>query len=579
MRFIQQSLYSGLKILAVALIAVTLGGCDEAGTPSLTYDEAVGKLAGLKANVDWSNDPVNGTAIVPLRPEADIKKTLPDIGEFPLTVDPVVTRGDVVVEIFVTTIRGWGSVVGGRERPADGLVSEIARAFNQSDQRLIGGKRARVRVRYIASGTAYQVIASGKYMPDAYSPVHHLWIRMLEANGVPVTRIRESMAMSAGGVVVRNADAERLRSIHGDLDVKAIIDEVVQGNMAMGYSNPFASSTGLNFLVTVLSTFAGGDETAMLSPAVEDTFRKFQQNVPFIALTTVEMRESVLREGGSLDAFVMGYQSYISTRQLQTGFEFIPFGVAHDQPLHAVGNPGPAKLEALELFARFAERPEYRKLAGEYGWNRPLANDFTPTVAIPSGDTLIQVQKFWKDKKDAGRPVAAVFVGDVSGSMAGTRLNGVKQALISGSEFIGTENRIGLVTFSDDVRVVLPLGEFDLKQRSRFVAAVQDMNTGGGTAMYNGIVVALSMLVEEQQNNPDIKPMLIVLSDGDTNRGYEFRHLDDVIAGLGIPVHTVGYEADLAELKKLAGLVEATAMKAGEDNVLYKLVNLFTVKM
>ena len=579
MRTTRNSLKIALYFLTAAVIAVTIVGCDELDTPALTHDEAVRELAELKADVAWSNDTVTRKARVPLRPEADIKDTLPPIGEFPFTVDPVAAAGDVVVEIFVTTIRGWGSVVGGRQRPADGLVTEIARAFNDSDQRLIGGRQAKIRVRYIASGTAYQFIASGKYTPDAYSPVHHLWIRMLEANGVAVTQIRESMAKSAGGVVVRAADARRLRSTHGNLDVKAVIDEVVQGNMAMGYTNPFASSTGLNFLVTVLSTFAEGDEAAMLSPAVEDTFRKFQQNVPFIALTTVEMRESVLQEGGSLDAFVMGYQSYISTRQLQTGFEFIPFGVAHDQPLYAVGNPGPAKLEALELFARFAERPEYRKLANDYGWDRPLANDFTPSVPMPSGDTLIRAQKFWKDKKDAGRPVAAVFVSDVSGSMAGSRLNGVKQALIAGSEFIGPENRIGLVTFSDDVRVVLKVGEFDLNQRSHFVAAVQDMDTGGGTAMYNGVVVALSMLVEAQGNNPDIKPMLIVLSDGETNRGYEFRQLDEVIAGLGIPVHTVGYEADLDELKRLARLVEAVAMKAGEDNVVYKLANLFTVKM
>ena len=36
----------------------------------------------------------------------------------------------------------------------------------------------------------------------------------------------------------------------------------------MGYTDPFASSTGLNFLVTVLQSFANGEETRMLSPDV-----------------------------------------------------------------------------------------------------------------------------------------------------------------------------------------------------------------------------------------------------------------------------------------------------------------------
>ena len=575
MNTIRKIMVHGLTAITV-LAVLSIAGCDD--DPPLTREQAVTRLDLLESNVNWLNVPGTRTAIVRLNPRPKIEQTLPGIGKYPLTVDPAVASGDVVVEIFVTTIRGWSPAVGGRTRTADGLTTEIAQAFNESDQRLIGGGRAKVRVRYIASGTAYQFMASGKYMPDAYTPVHHLWIRMLDANGIAVTKIRESMAKSTGGIVVKNEIAERLRSTHGDLDVKTVINEIVQGDLSMGYTNPFASSTGLNFLTTILSTFAGGDEDEMLSDAVADTFVKFQRNVPFIALTTVEMRESVLSNSGSLDVFVMGYQSFISTQALHSGFEFIPFGVAHDQPLYAVGDPGPAKLEALELFARFAERPEYRELAVEYGWNLPVANEFTPTIALPSGETLIEAQKLWKAKKDIERPIAAVFLGDVSGSMAGTRLNGVRQALIAGSEFVNPETSIGLVLFSDTVRSVLPIGRFDLKQRARFVAAVQDMTTGGNTAMYDGIVVSLAMLEAEKRKNPDVAPMLFVLTDGATNSGYKFREIAKMVEGLGIPVHTVGYEADIAELKKISRLVEAASINAEEDDVVYKLANLLNTK-
>ena len=157
----------------------------------------------------------------------------------------------------------------------------------------------------------------------------------------------------------------------------------------------------------------------------------------------------------------------------------------------------PVKLEVLELLAQVAESHKFRQLSNDYGWNEKYATEYAPSISIPSGDILLRAQKLWKEKKDAGRSIAAVFLSDVSGSMAGSRLTGVKSALISGSEFVNPEHSIGLVLFNDEVRVVLPIGKFGLKQRAKFVAAARDMDASGGTAMYDGIVVALSLLVEE----------------------------------------------------------------------------------
>ena len=163
--------------------------------------------------------------------------------------------------------------------------------------------------------------------------------------------------------------------------------------------------------------------------------------------------------------------------------------------------------------------------------------------------------------------------------MDGARIAGVRRALIAGSKFISPENSIGLVLFSDKVRVVLPIRKFNLKQRARFVAAVEDMSVGGSTAMYDGVIEALSLLAEEKRRNPGVKPMLFVLTDGKTNMGHGYDAVEAMVRGVGIPVNTVGYEADIAELTRLARLVEATAMKAGEGDVVYKIANLLNTKM
>jgi Ca-activated chloride channel family protein len=398
---------------------------------------------------------------------------------------------------------------------------------------------------------------------------------MAAAYGIQTTPIRKQWFGNIAGVVMKRSVADKLKSAYNNtLDVKTLIDAVVQGKLVMGYTDPFASSTGLNFLVTVLSTFAGGDPAKMLSPEVASSFEGFQHGVPFVALTTIQMRDSVENEG-SLDAFVMEYQTYINTPSLKNGYEFIPFGPRHDNPLYAVGNVSDEKKEVLEMFAAFAE--QYKQLSEKYGFNPPLKYEYS--LPMPDGKTLIEAQKLWKQKKDAGRRVAAVFLCDISGSMTGTRIAQLKKALLGGSEFISSENSIGLVVFHSQVSLILPIAKFDLSQKAAFHAAIEDMDTGGQTAMYDGIAVSLNLLAKEKEKDPNIKPMLFVLTDGETNTGLDFNKMSPVIRGIQIPIYTIGYEANIAELQRLSALVEAASMNAGEGDVRYKIGSLLNAQM
>jgi Ca-activated chloride channel family protein len=93
--------------------------------------------------------------------------------------------------------------------------------------------------------------------------------------------------------------------------------------------------------------------------------------------------------------------------------------------------------------------------------------------------------------------------------------------------------------------------------------------------MYDGILVGLSMLVDARDADPNVKPLLFVLTDGETLDGLNFDDAAPVIAGLGIPVYTVGFEADLDELARLSSLVEAASINATEDDVEFKMASLF----
>jgi len=561
-----------IAIAVAAVVAVTLlqsrGGFNLGFGGDLTYDEASSRLDKLVQDVNWSEELVQRKANVTLGQKADIKDSLPPIAQFPMAVAPPSLVNDVAVEIFVSTEKSGSGT--------DGWMVDVANDFNAGNVRLSGGKTARVKIRKIASGTGYEFIAARKYLPEAFSPSNHLWIRMAAAHGVRMTPVRETTVVNLAGVVMKNTVADKLKSTRGAVDIKSLIDAVLQGEMAMGYTNPFASSTGLNFLVTVLVTFADGDQTKMLTSEVASAFEAFQRGVPFVGETTLQLRESV-RNDGSLDAFVMEYQTFVKTAELQSGYQFVPFGFAHDNPLYAVGDITPEEAEVLEKFAAFSEQPKYRSLAQEYGFNPSLTLE--QPYAIPSGDNLIRAQEIWKTKKDAGRPIAAVFLCDVSGSMAGTRIQGVRQALIEGADFISEGNSIGLVFFDDRVRVVLPVKKFNLNHKAAFIAAAEDMVPGGGTAMYDGIAVALSQLAKAKQADPNVKPVLFVLTDGETNGGMGFGDMEAVVKGLRVPIYTIGYEADFDELKRVSGLVEAATINASEGEIRYKIGSLLNAQM
>jgi Ca-activated chloride channel family protein len=540
--------------------AAAAAGCAVGDPEPLTADEARDRLTDRLADVEWVDDVQTRAATVSLE-SADLADTLPPIDQFPLVVQP--SGADVVAEVFTSTEKsGTGT---------DGWMVEAAEEFNDSGATLSDGRRAGIAVRSIASGTGYSFIAAGQDLPDGFSPANQLWVEMAAVD-VPMTEVSPSLVSNVAGLVLRTETADQIREEYGEVTAATVLEATIAGDIVTGYTDPFASSTGLNYLVTVLDAFAEGDEARYLSPDVASVFEEFQRRVPFVALTTLQLRESVERENGALDAFVMEWQTFTNTDSLQDGFEFVPFGVAHDNPLYAVDGADPAAVEAMQMFADFASGEDQQARAAEFGFDPP---EYQPDIEIPSGETLIGAQQLWKERKDGGRPLAAVFVTDVSGSMAGTRIQSAQQAMLSAQGFINPEAKVGMVEFSDVVRRRLPIDDFDLNQQARFVATVEDMEATGGTAMYDGILLGLDMLLAERDANPDTRLILLVLTDGETTDGSTFGDVEQTIEGLQIPIYTVGFEADIDELQRLSSLVESASINASEEDVEFQLSALF----
>lgn len=487
----------------------------------------------------------------------DIAATLPDISKYPPQVNSSTSS---YIEIFSSTEKAGSGT--------DGWLTEVARDFNNA-KIMIDGKQTSVRLRGIASGQGADYITSGKYLPDAYTPSNELWGEMLISRGVDARLVQKRLAGNAAGILITKSKKAELEAKYGAVNVTTVIDSVANNELQMGYTNPFASSTGLNFLISTLQAI---DASNPLSNKAIAGFDRFQENIPVVAYTTLQMREAA--KSGVLDAFVLEYQTYVNTPDIRS-YEFIPFGVRHDSPIYAIGKLSPEKTKILDEFIKFSQQENYQNLATKYGFNGldEYRSEFVPA----SGDVLIQAQKLWKEKKNAN--ICAVFVADVSGSMDGEPLNNLKKSLLEGQKYIGKDNLIGLVSYSDDVYINLPISRFDLNNRSYFVGAVGGLQAGGATATFDGIAVAMKMLEEQLALDPKLKPKIFVLSDGETNRGHSLNDIRKLVEESGIPIYTIGYNADIKALEEISLVNEAASINADTEDVVYKLANLFNAEL
>ena len=552
-----------LIVMAIIIFGVIYGGITLTknwgkSKETISKENATGKLKKICKDININEvEPRKAPIDLGIK---DVKDTIPNIDKYPAKVE---NTTDSYIEIFST-----GEKAGNGK---DGWLIDVANNFNESKFE-INGKIISVKVREIASGLGMDYIISEKYLPDAYSPSNELWGEMIKANGKTIELCDDRMVGNVAGILISKEKYDELIKKYGAINLKNITQAVANGEINMGYTNPFASATGLNFLVSTLATF---DSSNPLSEKAIDGFNEFQNNIPLIAYTTLQLRNSA--ESGILDGFIMEYQTYINSPELKTDYIFTPFGYRHDSPLYSVGNLSNEKKKILNKFIEFYKQDKYQELAVKDGFN--ALEDYKCEIENLDGNTILQAQKLWKENKNGDKPIVAVFVADVSGSMEGEPLNELKKSLLNGSRYIGEENSIGLVTYSNDVNINLPIEKFDLNQRSLFTGAVQDMDASGGTATFDAIAVAVQMLLDEKEKNPDAKLMLFVLSDGETNIGHSLDDLREILESVKIPVHTIGYNANIEALENISRINEATSINADSDDVIYKLGSLFNAEM
>lgn len=489
--------------------------------------------------------------------DASLYDELPEINKYPLIVE---SRADIVLEIFSSPEKA------GEKADKESWLVEVATSFNKANNKTADGKTMGIAVRNVSSGLAADYIMSGKYVPELFSPSSSYWAALVKSNGKTATLECERLVGNTAGIMVKKS--------LGYKDINSIIEAVVAGELNLGYTNPQVSSAGMNLLLTVLNKYGNGN---FISDEAIAGFKDFQKNIPYVAYNTVQMAKSA--GTGALDCMVSEYQTYTNNRDFVNNYDFIPYGIRHDNPLYSCVQLSASQRECLESFIAHATNSDNQRLATQYGFN---ANDsYRDAFEAPSGVVIEQAERIWKSNKDSGRPIIAVFVADCSGSMDGAPMLQLKESLTNGMRYVNESNYIGLVSYGSTVTKELDIAKFDMNQKSYFQGAVNRLSAGGNTHTYEAIVCAMNMVVKAQADHPDAKCMIFLLSDGKANGGYSLNTITYALTDSAIPVYTIAYgsSADSNELQRLSDVNEAAFISADSDDIIYKIKSLFNATL
>ncbi|MCP4448655.1 MAG: VWA domain-containing protein [Myxococcales bacterium] len=244
------------------------------------------------------------------------------------------------------------------------------------------------------------------------------------------------------------------------------------------------------------------------------------------------------------------YKDYGKNPMVSTAEDHLStFAVDVDTASYAISR---RKIMSGQLPPESAVRVEEFVNYFKYDYQGPVANnnntpfavhmDMAPSPFAKERKLLrvgVQAKKLsLRERKNAN----LVFLVDVSGSMqSADKLELAKRALRVLVDNLKDGDTVSLVTYAGNTRVVLP--PTGLEKKAEIISALEDLRTGGSTAMASGMQLAYGLAA--QALGPDSLSRVIVLSDGDANIGNTSH--DSMLASIagkvkeGVTLSTIGF--------------------------------------
>jgi len=404
-----------------------------------------------------------------------------------------------------------------------------------------------VTMSYIGTLDGADKILHGSAGADAAWFSSDRYLRLLPG-GSAAELVRTPTMLSPVVVGVRTPLAQRF-GWTGDAKVTwgDIAAKVASGQLTYAMTNPAASNSGFSALVGVAAAFAGTGDALQASDIKADQLTSFFSGNVLTAGSSDWLKDAFVKAPAASAGAMINYESVLLTLQRSNAAGPLTIirpsdgVITADYPMMLLADN---RRDEYTRVVDWLRSPEVQRrvqtdtsrrpavpgvpLDARFGTSTPLELPFPATQQV--ADQLLAA--YFDEYR---RPTHAIYVLDVSGSMEGTRLAALQQALVglTGADdsltgrfarFRGRE-RVTMITFSSDVTGTREFTINDPTPGSADLRAVTDfvgkLHAEGNTAVYSALDAAYSQAAKTVKEDPGALTSIVLMTDGESNRGLD----------------------------------------------------------
>lgn len=434
---------------------------------------------------------------------------------------------------------------------------------------------------------------------DAVWPASSMWISIGDTGHK--VKYTESVSITPVVFGVRESLAKSLGFVDKKVSIRDILSKIQSGELSFCMTSATQSNSGNSAYIGFLYALLGSPDIltseSLKSPELQKDIQALLAGVDRSSGSSEWLKTLFLE--GEYDAMV-NYESLI----LSTNEELVrqgrePLYIVYpydglsisDAPLGYVDQGDEKKEEAFLKLRDFlmskevqAEIQRYGRRTGFEGilpenkdvwrqeWGAQTETILSP-IRMPDSEVLWEALALYQTQFKKSSLTA--YVLDFSGSMNGSPSQKLKQAM---AEILLQERAAQnlLQASQNEENLVLLFGSsINRVEKARGNIAIEDLyrvieqeSPDGGTAMYEALSTAVSMLAEYDLNQ--YTPAIILMTDGLANGSMDLEDFkrDYQAHGEGIPIFSISFgRADLDELNSLATLTHARVFDGDKDLV------------
>jgi Ca-activated chloride channel homolog len=339
-----------------------------------------------------------------------------------------------------------------------------------------------------------------------------------------------------------------------------VTEAVKDGKFAYAMTNPTTSNTGMSTLFAVAASMAKKTEDLAASEVDREALKAFLGGQKLTAGSSGWLAEAYVREQDRLDGLVNYEAVLLRLNERPELVEKLAViyprdgVISADYPLMLLN---PQKREAYDHLVAEIRGVAFQSNAVARAYLRPadptarrspkLSDSVVVELAFPNNLQVIDAV-LAAYQAELRLPATSIYLLDVSGSMRGARIARLKAALevLAGVDTRGSAARYARFQSREHVMLIPFSSQPARAARFNFEsdngraqtelalrAYVDNLQAGGGTAIYSALDLAYDLAYQELAREPGRVVTVVLLTDGQNNLGLPFEEFRARWSGKG----------------------------------------------